>query len=197
MGDAVDLETLRLGKVVDVVDHGAEFIHRGHRIGLTRRRRAARAAHHRQDFLGRVDVAGHKEELHLGGHDRLPPLVAVKLHHAFEHIARRIGHRLVVAVIGVVDDLKRPVPGPRCGGGRVHIRAQDHVFFDETVIARRFAPFAGDGLVKDAVGQVEILLPREFRRRDGLAPGDAGQVGDDTFHFVQTPALKIGARRFG
>ena len=195
--DAVDLEPLRLGEIIDVVDHRAEFIDRGHRIGLPGGGRTARAAHHRLDLMRGIEVAGDEKEFHLGCDDRFPPLVAVKLHHALEHVARGIGHRFAVAVEGIVDDLKRPVRRPGRGGGGIHVGAQDHVFFDETLIARRFAPFAGDRLVKDAVGEVEIFLPREFRGGHGLAACDPGQIGNDTFHFVEAFAIEVLPCRCG
>ena len=41
LGDAVDLEPLGFGEIVDVVDHRAEFVDRGHGIRLARCGRAA------------------------------------------------------------------------------------------------------------------------------------------------------------
>ena len=50
---------------------------------------------------------------------------------------------------------------------------------------------------KIEIRQVEMLLAGEFRRRDRLAAGDAGQVGDDAFHLVEAAAFEIGLRRLG
>ncbi len=193
LGDTVNLKPLRLGKVVDVVDHGAEFIDGGHGIGLTCGSRAAGAAHHRFDLMRGVEVARDQKEFHLGGDNRLPALRAIKIDNAFEHIARRIFHRIAVAVKGVVDHLQCPVAGPGGGGRGRDIGPQDHVFFDEPVGTGGVAPFTGDGLVEDAVGQVKIFLPCEFCGGHRFAASNAGEVGDDTFNFVEPLALQIFA----
>ena len=79
LGDAVNFEALRLCEIIDVVDHGAEFVHGGHGIGLSRSGGTARAAHHRLDFVGGVKVAGDQKEFHLGGHNGFPALRAIQL----------------------------------------------------------------------------------------------------------------------
>jgi hypothetical protein len=70
--DAVDLEPLRLGEIVDVVDDGAVFVHRAHGIGLPRGGAPARAAHGRLDLARGVGVGRDEVELHLGRDDGLP-----------------------------------------------------------------------------------------------------------------------------
>ena len=105
LGDAVDLEPLGFGKVVDVVDHRAEFVNCGHRIGLTCRSRATRAAHHRPDCLCGVEVASDEIEFHLGLNNGFPPLLAIEFHHTFQNVAGRVFDRVALAVVGVVDHL--------------------------------------------------------------------------------------------
>ncbi len=102
-----------------------------------------------------------------------------------------------MAVIGIVNDLKCPVTCPRGGGCGAHVRLEDHVLFGEAFVACGFTPVAGDGLIKDAVGQVEILLPCKFGGGYRLATGNAGQIRDDAFHFVQPFALKVSGGSFG
>ena len=197
LGDAVDLEALGFGEIIDVVDDGSEFIHGGHGIGLPRGGGAARAAHHRLDLLGRVQIARDQIEFHLGRDNRFPALLVIEVHHPLEDVARRIGDRVALAVIGVMDHLQRPVPGPGRGGGRGHVGAQDHVALDEPLGPRRLAPVAGDGLVEDRIRQMEIILPRELAGGHGLAPRDAGQVRYDAFHLVQAAVFKEKARSLG
>jgi hypothetical protein len=72
--DAVDLEPLRLGEIVDVVDDGAVFVHGAHGIGLPRGGPPARPAHGRFDPPRGVGVGRDEVELHLGCDDRLPAL---------------------------------------------------------------------------------------------------------------------------
>jgi hypothetical protein len=55
----------------------------------------------------------------------------------------------------------------------------------------------GDGLVKDRIGQVEILLARELGRGHRLAARDAGQVRDDALHLVKAAVFQIGLRGGG
>ena len=194
LGDTVDLKALRLGKVIDVVDHRAEFIDGRHRIGLARGGGAARAAHHRLDFLRRVDVARHEEKFHLGGDHGFHAAILVHLHHPAQHVARGKRDWRVISIIGVVDHLKRPVGGPGRGGRGAHVRFEDHVALYKAVFTGGLAPVAGDGLEKDRVGQVKVILPRELRGRNRLASGNAGQVGNDAFNLVKPTALKIGLR---
>ena len=197
LDDAVDLESLGLGEVVDVVDDRSELVHRGHRVGLPRRRRAARAAGHRLDLAGGVEIAGDQEELHLRRHHRLEAAPAVELDHPLEDVARRAGNRRAVAPGGVVDDLERPVPGPRRRGGGGHVRRHGHVALEKAAAVGGVAPVAGDGLEEDRFGQVEELLPAELRRRHRLAAGDARKVRDDALDLVEAVLPEIGARRLG
>jgi len=44
---------------------------------------------------------------------------------------------------------------------------------------------------------VKIFLFCKFAGRHGFAAGNAGQVRDDAFDFVQTPIFQIGAGGFG
>ena len=75
-----------------------------------------------------------------------------------------------------MDHLKGPVAGPRGSGGGAHIRVKHHVAFDEAIFACGLAPTAGDGLVKDTVGKMEIPCAAEFLGWNSLAAGDAREV---------------------
>ncbi|MPL71109.1 hypothetical protein SDC9_16879 [bioreactor metagenome] len=184
--DAVDLEALRLGEVIDIVDHLAVFVDRRHRIGLLARGAAARAAHRRDDRLVRVEVARDEEEFHLGRDHRGPALVLVKLEDALEHVARRGRHRVALLVLDVVDDLQGHIGSPGGGGGGGPVRRQDHVGLGEGA-HRVVDPFAGDRLQEDRVRQEEAVLMHEFRGRHRLAAGDARDVGDDALDLVEAP----------
>jgi hypothetical protein len=185
--DAVDLEALRLGEVIDVVDDLAVFVDRRQRIGLLGGRAAARAAHRRDDRLVRVDVAGDQEEFHLGRDDGAPALGGDK-------DRPRVSARCAA----------RPGPGCPAGPSRrgspatSHRRSrarrsrstnpgQDHVGFGEGA-ERVVGPFAGDRLQEDRVRQEEFFLLGEFRGGHRLAAGHAGDVTDDAFHFVHPAA---------
>ncbi len=191
-----DLEPLRLGEVVDVVDDAAVFVDCRHRIGLVRHHPTAGTADRRDDRLVRVDVAGDDVEFHLGRDDRAPALFGVKLDHPLEHVARRHRHRVALLVVDVVDDLKRHVGGPRnrLRGGEV--RHQDHVGFGEFLPPRHVGIIAGDGLGEDRVRQVEELLLGELRSGHRLALGHAGKVGDEAFDLVETAAGDVVLRGF-
>ena len=171
--DAINLETLRFCKVINVVDNRAKLINRSHRICLTCSRGATGTAHHWTNFLGWIYIAGHKEEFHFRGHDRLPAFVAVHFHNALQDVARREWNGLAVAIKGVMDHLKRPITGPRCCSCSGHVGAQNHVFFDEALIACGFTPSACNGLVKDTVWQMKRVLAHEFLGRHRFAARDA------------------------
>ena len=171
--DAVNFKPLGFCEIIDVVDHRAELIHRRHGIGLPRSRRTPRTASHRLDFLCGVQISRDQEKLHLGGDNRIPSLVVIQFHDSFQHISWTERHRHALAVKGVVDHLQCPIAGPGGGCGSAHVRAQDHVFFDKPFFACGLSPAPRDGLIKDAVGQVEIVLFREFGCRDRLAARDA------------------------
>ena len=79
LGDPVNLKPLSFCKIINIVDHWAEFIHRSHRIGLARRRRTPRTPHHGFDGFGRINIAGDQKKLHLRSDNRFPTLFSVKL----------------------------------------------------------------------------------------------------------------------
>ena len=105
MQDTVDFQTLRLGKIIDVVNHLAVFVDGGQRIGLFARRAPTGSAHGWDDGLVGVDVARGQEKFHLGGDDRGPALIGVQFHNAAQHVARRERHQNTLLVFGVMDDL--------------------------------------------------------------------------------------------
>ena len=195
--DAVDLQALGLGEVVDVVDHGAVFVDGGHRVGLARGGRAAGAAHHGLDLARGVRVGCAEVELHLRGDHGLPAARLVEGHHALQDVARRHRHGGARLVRGVVDHLQGPVGRPWRGGGRAHVGDQHHVGLGEAARARRLGPAAGDGLEEDRVGQEEVRLAPELGRRHRLAPRDAGEVGHDALDLVEAPPLQEGAGGLG
>ena len=90
LDDRVDLEALRLGEVVDVVDHLAVLVDRAHRVGLPADTicRPVRPDR-RLDRLVRVQVRLDQVELHLRRHHRPPALGLVERHHPLQHVARR------------------------------------------------------------------------------------------------------------
>ena len=75
----VDLEALRLGEVVDVVEQLVELVDRGDRIGLARRLRPARAAGRRLERIVGIGVRLDQVELDLRRHHRPPAAVRVEL----------------------------------------------------------------------------------------------------------------------
>ncbi len=108
----VDLEFLRLGEIVDVVEQVVELVDRGDRIGLARRLRPSRAAARRLQRIVRILVRLDQVELDLRRHHRPPAAVAVELDHPPQHLARRDLHRPPVGVVGVMDELRRRVRPP-------------------------------------------------------------------------------------
>ena len=194
--DAVNLKTLRFGKVIDVVNHLTVFIHGRQRIGLLARRTAARATHRRDDRLIGVDVARGEEEFHFRRHDRLPALGGVKVHDPAQHVARGIGHHIALLVLGVVDDLQGHICRPWCGGGGGPIRLEDHVGFGKGV-KRVVGPFAGDGLQENGIRQEIVGLLGKLGGRHRLAPRHTGNIADHAFHLIHTTVADVFAGCFG
>ena len=194
--DAVDLEALRLGEIVDVVDHLAVFIDRAHRIGLLASRAPPRSPHRRDHRHVGVKVAGSQKKLHLRRDDRLPAFRPVKLDHPAQHVARRGRHRIALLILRVMDDLHRHIRRPRRGGGGAEIGDQQHVGFGEGT-GRIVGPLAGDGLQENRVGQEEERLLGKFRGRHGLAARHPGDIANDALNLVKTAAGDVVAGGFG
>ena len=188
--DAVNLESLGFGKIIDVIDDLAVFIDRTHRIGLLAGSAAARPAHGGHDRHVGIKIARGQEEFHLGRDDRPPAFGVVQFNNAAQHIARGGGHGVAGLILRVMDHLQGDVRRPGGGGGRGKVRDQDHVGLGE--LARRVVgPFAGDRLQEDRVRQEETALLGEFRRRHRLAARHAGDIADDAFHLVNAASRDI------
>ena len=182
----VDLQTLRLGEAVDVVEQLLELVDGGDRIRLTRALGTAGTADRRFQRVVGIDVRLDEIELHLRRDDRLPAAIGIELHDALQDVARRDLERRAVLVEGVVDHLRGRIARPGDDGEGGIVRLEDQVgvgdALDEGFLLLRV--FAGDGLGEHRGGQRHRVAAEEFRGRHQLAAGDAGLVRNDAFDVV-------------
>ena len=108
----VDLQLLRLGEGVDVLEQGVELVDRRDRIGAAAGFGPARAADRRFERIVRIGVALDQVEFELRRHDRLPALLAIEIDHPLQHLARGDLDGAAVVIDGVVDHLGGRVAAP-------------------------------------------------------------------------------------
>ena len=193
MDQRVDVELHLLAVVVHVFEQGVELVDGVDRVRLARGL-AAPAAPDRglQRHVG-VGVARHQVELQLGRHDGLPALGVEQLAHVAQHRARRKGHAHTVAVVAVVDDLRRGVGGPGhdAHGGRV--RAQVHVAVrgrDDVVVGPLFRELARHAHGHDGFGQAHAAVFVELLTRQDLAARHAREVGHQALDLGDAVAVQ-------
>ena len=174
-----------------------ELVDRGDRIGLASRLRPARAAGRRLQRIVRIGVRLDQVELDLRRHHRPPALVRVELDDPPEHLARRDLDRAAVAVIGVVDDLRRRIGRPRHDGERREIGLEQDVAVGRVVLEALVVVgiVAGDRLRQDRARQRHGRPGEEFLDRHHLAAADPGLVGDDALDVLGAARRQPLARR--
>ncbi len=182
----VQIQALGLAPVVHVLEQRVELVGRIDGKRLATRLLAARATDGCLERQVGVFAALGQVELHLRRDDGLPAAVGVHLQHALEDIARRDLDGVTHLVVGVVDHLRGRLDGPGHEEDRVGVGATEHVDVrrvQQLVVDVVLDIVAGDRLQQHAFGQAHALLAEELAGRRDLAPGDAGQVADQAFHF--------------
>ena len=187
MRQRVDIELLRLAKVIDVLDDRIEIIGGVDAIGLAARLLAARAADRGFERIVGIDVPLDQVEFELRRDDRPPALLLVEIEHALQHMARRDVDRLVIEMEGVADHLRGRllVPGHQPDGVEVGLQ----VDVDGAVADRGGLPHiaAIDGQGENFFGDAQaprFVALQKFRWRQDLAAGRSGHVGHQAFDFT-------------
>ena len=198
----VDAQAHLLAVAVDVLEQRIELVHGIDRVGLAGGLGAAAAADRRLERHVRIGVACDQVELQLGRDDRRPALGGVQLAHAAQDRARRERGELAVAVVAVVDHLRRRVGGPGHDAHRARVGAQMHVGVvraDDVVVGALLRELAGHAHRHHALRQAHAAVLGELRARQDLAARHAGEVGHEAFDLghaaLVEPAFEFGEAR--
>jgi hypothetical protein len=185
----VDVDVRFFAVVVDILEDLVELVGRVDAIGLAAGLRPAGAADRRDQRQVRVGVDADQVKLELWRDDRLPALVVIEFQHLLQNIARRMLHRRVVGVEGVVDHLRGRVgvPGHHPDGIRVGAQIDVGILVRADIVLVQIGILAGHGLEEDAFRQAQAIVAHalgEFLRRQDLAAWNAVHVGDKALDLI-------------
>ena len=172
--------------VVNFFEQRVELVHRVNAVSLSGRFGATTAANRGVQQRVGVGVACHQVELEFRGDHGFQAHLGVQIANPAQHTARREGDQFTVAVITVVDDLRRWVRGPGHDAHRAGIGLQMHVTVvrvDDVVVGAGFWKFTGHAQRHHHFGQAHAPVLGEFDARQDFSAGHAGQVGGQAFHF--------------
>ena len=186
MDQRVDLETLLLREVIDIVDQFVELVDACDRVALTAENRAAGATFRRMQRIIGVVILGDEIEFDLGRHHRLPAAVAIESQNLLQQVAWRIGNRVSFGIDDIADHLRCRVGFPGDDGKRREIRHQLQV-----AVARLVAEALGflrilarNRVAVDRGRQCQRRIGGEFRGRHHLAARHARKVRSDAFDVL-------------
>lgn len=136
------------------------------------------------DFFVGVYVVGYQKEFYFWCNNWFLVFGFEQFDDMFQNVVGCKFDWFVFVVKGIVDYLQCLVICLRCGVGCCYIWFECYVVFDKFFFVSGFVLFICDCLIKDVVGQVEIVLMGKFVGWNGFVVGNVGYIGNDVFNFV-------------
>ena len=193
LDERVNLKSLRLGKVIDRVNHRAVFIHRSHRKHLTSGATSPGPTNRRFNRLVWINVWLGQIKFQLRCNHRAQAFGIIKLQHPAQDRAWRDIKVAPFTQFQITDDLKRRVIRPRHRRGCAHVWHDHNVLFRPLVFDIHIDVFARDRLIKQRDRQIKALIRAEFVRRHRLAARGARKVRHNAFHLFKPPPIQVAA----